>query len=115
VVGNLARTATQLAADNAALDGIAAAVLEGARAGDPSAAGLAVTALAGLAPAIRTRALHLWARQLGTPGAALSHRHVAALDALVTSWHGQGPTRLPGDIAVARRAGVLLRVDERDV
>jgi hypothetical protein len=61
--------------------------------------------------AVRARALHAWARDLGAPGAALSHRHVAALDALVTGWHGQGPTALPGGIVVARRAGDLVRVD----
>jgi tRNA(Ile)-lysidine synthase len=71
-------------------------------------AGLRVAELAGLLPAVRTRVLHAWCRELGAPGAALSHRHVAALDALVTAWHGQGPVWLPGGIAVARR-GELLR------
>jgi tRNA(Ile)-lysidine synthase len=51
--------------------------------------------------------LHAWARELGAPGAALSHRHVLALDALVTDWHGQGPASLPGGIVVGRRAGDL--------
>jgi tRNA(Ile)-lysidine synthase len=54
--------------------------------------------------------LHGWARELGVPGGALSHRHVAALDALVMSWHGQGPTMLPGGVVVARRDGVLVRL-----
>jgi tRNA(Ile)-lysidine synthase len=40
----------------------------------------------------------------------MSHRHVAALDALVTDWHGQGPTSLPGGIVVGRRSGALVRV-----
>jgi tRNA(Ile)-lysidine synthase len=74
-----------------------------ARTGD----GLSVRVLAGLDPALRGRVLHAWARELGAPGGALSHRHVAALDALITDWHGQGPTALPGGIAVARRDGVL--------
>jgi tRNA(Ile)-lysidine synthase len=69
-----------------------------------------VAALAGLDVAVRTRVLHAWARELGAPGAALSHRHVAALDALVAAWRGQGPAFLPGGIAVARREGVLVRV-----
>jgi tRNA(Ile)-lysidine synthase len=55
--------------------------------------------------------LHLWARELGAPGGALSHRHAAALDALVTDWHGQGATSLPSDIRVARRDGQLVRLD----
>jgi tRNA(Ile)-lysidine synthase len=106
VVDNLARTAGQLAADTAALDALAAAALAGARTGD----GLAVEALTGLPVAVRTRVLHAWAAELGASGGALSHRHVAVLDALVTAWHGQGPTALPGGIVVARRANVLVRL-----
>jgi tRNA(Ile)-lysidine synthase len=109
VVDNLARTAGQLAADTAALDALAAAALAGARTGD---GGLRVDALAALPVAVRTRVLHAWAAELGAPGGALSHRHVEALDALVTAWHGQGPTSLPGGIVVARRAGDLIRVVE---
>jgi tRNA(Ile)-lysidine synthase len=107
VVANLARTAALTAADAAFLDQVAAAALTAGR----SPAGLAVAALTDLAPAIRSRVLHAWARELGAPGAALSHRHVFALDALVTDWHGQGPAALPGGIAVARRAGDLVHVD----
>jgi tRNA(Ile)-lysidine synthase len=107
VVDNLARTAAQLASDNALLDGLAGEALAAAR----TPGGLSVEMLTGLAPAIRTRVLHAWAKELGAAGGALSHRHVAALDALITGWHGQGPTALPGDIRVARRAGELVRVD----
>lgn len=102
VVDNLARSATLIAADNTALDDLAAR----ARA----TGGLEVAALAALPTAIRTRVLHGWARELGVAGGALSHRHVAALDALVTGWHGQGPATLPGAIVVARRDGVLVRL-----
>ncbi|WP_319461582.1 tRNA lysidine(34) synthetase TilS [Micromonospora sp. RTP1Z1] len=108
VLDNLARTARMVAADTAALDGLAAAAL--ADAGSP-AGGLAVDALAALPAAVRTRVLHAWARELGATPAALSHRHVAALDALVTEWHGQGAVHLPGGLRVARRAGRLTRVD----
>jgi tRNA(Ile)-lysidine synthase len=104
VVDNLARTATQLAADNAALDALAATALAAARV----SAGLSVGSLAALSDAVRTRVLHAWARELGAPGGALSHRHVVALDALVVDWHGQGPTMLPDGIVVARRAGDLV-------
>ncbi|GGL03461.1 tRNA lysidine(34) synthetase TilS [Mangrovihabitans endophyticus] len=112
VVDNLARTATQLAADNAVLDELAARARETAetadvRPGAPAPA-LSVPVLAGLAPAVRTRLLHAWARGLGAPGGDLSHRHVDALDALITDWHGQGVTALPGGIGVVRRDGVLL-------
>lgn len=103
VVDNLARTATQLAADTAALDALAAVALA-ARTAD---GGLAVAGLRELPDAVRTRVLHGWARELGAGGSALSHRHVAALDALVTGWHGQGSVHLPGGIQVRRRAGTL--------
>ncbi|MEU1839825.1 tRNA lysidine(34) synthetase TilS [Micromonospora chersina] len=104
VVGNLARTARLLAADTAALDELAGAALVEVRAAD---GGLSVDGLAALPPAVRTRVLHAWARELGAPPAALSHRHVAALDALVTDWHGQGPAHLPGGLPVRRQAGRL--------
>jgi tRNA(Ile)-lysidine synthase len=106
VVDNLARTATQLAVDNQALDELAEAALTGARGSD----GLVISALVELPDAVRTRVLHAWARELGAPGSALSHRHVAALDALVVGWHGQGPTTLPDGIVVGRRSGALIRV-----
>ena len=106
VVGNLARTAALLAADNAALDDLAGAALERAR----SAEGLSVPELTGLVDAIRSRVLHRWARELGAPGGALAYGHVTALDALVTDWHGQGPACLPAGIAVARRGSDLVRV-----
>jgi tRNA(Ile)-lysidine synthase len=135
VVDNLARTAAQLAVDNAALDELAVAALAAVRVpavggpaaagmGDegsgpaavgPADAGLAVGGLAALLGAVRTRVLHMWARELGAPGGALSHRHVAALDTLVTDWHGQGPTQLPGDISVARQDGVLVRIAPPDM
>jgi tRNA(Ile)-lysidine synthase len=99
VVANLARTARLLAADAEALDALAAAATQAAGEED---GGLRVAVLADLMPAVRTRVLHRWALDLGVPGAALSHRHVGALDALVVGWHGQGPVHLPGGISVAR-------------
>jgi tRNA(Ile)-lysidine synthase len=102
VVTNLARTASLVAADNAALDSLAAAFLAGS-----SSPGLVAADLVTLMPAVRTRVLRAWARSLGAAGSALSHRHIAALDALVTDWHGQGPVALPGGIQVHRRDGVL--------
>lgn len=112
-VENLARTAAMLAADTAALDALAADALEAARVAVPAGApgsALAVPVLRGLVPAVRTRVLHAWARELGAAPAALGHRHVRALDALVTDWHGQGPVHLPGAIRVARRHDALVVV-----
>lgn len=103
VVPNLARTARLLAADNDYLDTQAGLALDHCA----SDGGLSTERLTLLEPALRTRVLHAWARSLGVPGAALSHRHIAALEALVTGWHGQGPTMLPGGITVARSSGTL--------
>ncbi|MGQ5259230.1 tRNA lysidine(34) synthetase TilS [Micromonospora sp. ZYX-F-536] len=108
VLDNLARTALLVAADNAALDELAETALAAARHPD---GGLSVSALAGLVPAVRGRVLHTWARELGAPPGALSHRHVNALDALITEWHGQGPADLPGGVRVLRRDGRLSPVN----
>lgn len=105
VVDNLARTARQLAADNAALDALAGQALAAARTVDGT---LSTDVLRDLPDAVRTRVLHAWAQELGAGGSALSHRHVAALDALVMAWHGQGPAYLPGEVSVRRRAGHLV-------
>ncbi|MFF0368029.1 tRNA lysidine(34) synthetase TilS [Micromonospora sp. NPDC005087] len=107
VLDNLARTARLVAADNAALDELAETALAAARCSD---GGLSVRALAGLVPAVRGRVLHTWARELGALPGALSYRHVNALDALITKWHGQGPADLPGGIRVLRRADRLAPV-----
>ncbi|WP_344138231.1 tRNA lysidine(34) synthetase TilS, partial [Luedemannella flava] len=104
VVDNLARTATLVAADTRALDAQAFDALSAAR--TPEGA-LRVSALVDLPDAIRTRVLHAWARDLGVPGAALSYVHIAAVDALLTSWHGQGPIPLPGALTVTRTGGLL--------
>jgi hypothetical protein len=62
---------------------------------------------ASLADPIRTRVLHHWATTIGVPRASLSHRHVAVIDALVTNWHGQGATQLPGGFSVHRSGHFL--------
>ncbi|MFG2037743.1 tRNA lysidine(34) synthetase TilS [Dactylosporangium sp. NPDC048998] len=121
VVDNLARTARLVGADSNYLDELAAEALEKALddgggiasddgpigSGAPRVPGLSVDALVRLPGPIRTRVLHAWALRLGAPGSALSHRHVAALDALVVNWHGQGAVALPDSLWVARADGVL--------
>ncbi|HEY0000157.1 MAG TPA: tRNA lysidine(34) synthetase TilS [Actinoplanes sp.] len=106
VVANLARSAEQIAADNAVLEELATEAYDRAR----TAGGLSASALAEMAPAVRTRVLHAWCQRLGAPGGQLSHRHVVALDTLITQWHGQGAVHLPGGILVERRAGELVRL-----
>jgi tRNA(Ile)-lysidine synthase len=120
----LARSAAQLSADCAALDAIAhaeewriqLAVPPGS--GPPGQDGeedeatilsvADIDGLGALAPAIRTRVLRQAALLAGCPGGSLTAAHVAALDALVTGWHGQRGSDLPGAIRAQRRYGRLL-------
>lgn len=105
----LARTADLLREDLTALDDWAAAVVTTppGRSG-PAGRGidLDVTALTELPRAVRTRVLRHWARAVGA--APLSAERTAALDALVTGWHGQGPVNLPGGVSVRRASGRLV-------
>ncbi|KXO94658.1 tRNA(Ile)-lysidine synthetase [Tsukamurella pulmonis] len=102
VADSLARTAASLRADNDALDALAPA---------PSEADLEVEAVAGLPAALRLRALRTWLA--GRGARALTGAHLVAVDALVTDWHGQGPTAIPGGSAGRRlqvhRTGGILR------
>ncbi|MBN1171384.1 MAG: tRNA lysidine(34) synthetase TilS [Micromonosporaceae bacterium] len=104
---NLARTAGMLAADVEFLEAAAARAQVGAAASD---GGLLVAELAALAPALRRRVLHRWCLGLGAAPAALSSRHIEALDALVTRWHGQKAVHLPTGVRVIRRCGQLERI-----
>ncbi|GMA18140.1 hypothetical protein GCM10025862_01610 [Arsenicicoccus piscis] len=105
-----------------ATDWLAARAATDPRPGAP----LDVAALAALPRAVRTRVLRLAALRVapgaGAPAAgaptagAPSATQVAAMDRLVTGYHGQGPVALPGGVRVARvRAGtpgiVFTRVD----
>jgi tRNA(Ile)-lysidine synthase len=109
VAAALARTAGLLRADADALDGIAAA--EADKLGGPAAArdyGWPAAELATLPEAIRHRLLRLAALAAGCPAGSLSHRHVARMDDLVMSWHGQRWADLPGGVRCGRRYGRLL-------
>ena len=96
VSANLARSARLLRDDADALDGYAAGAA--ADAGDPHTDGMDCALLAALPAAVRRRVLH-------SLGAGLTGAHVDALDALVTSWRGQGPVALPGGVLAGRRSG----------
>jgi tRNA(Ile)-lysidine synthase len=67
-----------------------------------------IEGLAELAPAVRSRVLRQAALAAGCPAGSLAAGHIAALDALVTGWHGQRWTDLPGVIRARRRYGKLL-------
>lgn len=105
VIANLARTAGLIAADNEVLDALAADELTAATS-DVNA--LSIARLAMLPDAIRTRVLRLFALETGATPSALSHRHIAALRALVTDWHGQGAVSLPGGVQVIRRGEQMM-------
>jgi tRNA(Ile)-lysidine synthase len=102
----LARTAGQLREDLDALDELAAAARTPGE-------DLRVDDVAGLAPAMRRRVLRLWLREGAVPD--LQAVHLAAVDALLVRWHGQGRVDLPGGAGVVRTSGrlVLLGPDDR--
>jgi tRNA(Ile)-lysidine synthase len=65
--------------------------------------------------AVRTRLLRLAIYAVGAPSGSLSADHVSAVEALITSWHGQGEVSLPGGVKAARKSGrlsLLPHVDE---
>jgi tRNA(Ile)-lysidine synthase len=101
----LARSAVQFRADAELLDDLAAARAEQVRGADGA---WDAGPLAGLPDAIRTRVLRQAAIAAGCPPGALTAGHVAALDALVSSWHGQRWADLPGGVRGVRQRGKLL-------
>ena len=99
IAAALARTAALLRADADALDGWA----ERARAEAAGAEGdLDIAVLAALPAAVRRRVLRAAAVSAGAPAGSLAAVHVDALEALVTTWHGQGPVDLPGGVGGRR-------------
>jgi tRNA(Ile)-lysidine synthase len=97
----LARTAALLRADLDALDDLAAAHLA-ALGGD---GGLPAGQVAALPEALRTRVLRGWLRAAGVRD--LQAVHLAAVDALLVRWRGQGRVDLPGGAGVVRASGRL--------
>ena len=100
----LARSARQLQADAEVLEDLAAKQAERVR----DSGGWRADLLAGLPAAIRTRVLRQAAIGAGCPPGALTAGHIDALDALVTSWHGQRWADLPGGVRGQRQRGRLL-------
>jgi tRNA(Ile)-lysidine synthase len=97
----LARTAALLRQDLDALDDLAAAEFGRLH----SDGGLPVIGLTALAGAVRGRVLRIWLHSRSISD--LQGVHLAAVDALLTRWHGQGPVALPGGAAVVRASGRL--------
>nr|WP_211222424.1 tRNA lysidine(34) synthetase TilS [Actinokineospora enzanensis] len=107
VAGALARTAAQLRDDLSALDALAADALTQATVDTD----LDVAHLTPQPPAIRRRVLRMWLLQRGTP--ELTDAHLRAVDDLISHWHGQRGTALPGGL-VARRAHGRLTCEAPD-
>lgn len=124
VTDALSRTADLLRADADALDGWAQQALADAKRGETevlqkrhlnhpdhelSGSGLSldVPTLTELPQAIRFRVLRRAAIEAGSPPVDLTAAHVAAIDALVTSWRGQRGIDLPGRVRATRKGRVL--------
>ena len=98
----LARTASLLRDDADALDQLTEKTAQG-----HDLASLEIEFLAGLPKAIRTRLIRRAIYAQGAPMGSVTADHVSAVEALVTSWHGQGEISLPGGVKVARISGRL--------
>jgi len=102
VAAALARSADQLREDADLLDALADDAL--ARLG-PDGGAVDVDAMLALPRPVRTRVWRRLAVAAGAPAGQLSTRHTDACDALLTSWHGQGPVSLPGPLTAVRSGG----------
>ena len=102
IAAALSRSAAILRDDADALDEMAQAVISRVDLKD-----LDCAALAELPRAIRSRVLRAAIYAAGAPVGSLSADHLAAVEALVTSWRGQGEASLPGGVKVARISGRL--------
>ena len=98
IIDALVRTANLLRDDSDALDAMAREFWNK----DQS---LAVDELEQLPRAVRTRVLRIAIREFG--GEPLSMDQVAAVEALVTNWKGQGEVSVPGGVKVSRISGRL--------
>ncbi|MQY24484.1 tRNA lysidine(34) synthetase TilS [Nocardia aurantia] len=96
VAAALARTGEQLRADGEVLDELAGKLLRAAGDG----ATLKIETLATAPVAVRRRAVRAWLLDGGAK--ALTDKHLRAVDALVTDWHGQGGVAIGGGVAGTR-------------
>jgi tRNA(Ile)-lysidine synthase len=102
IAAALARSAALLRDDADALDAIASAEISRHNLTD-----LECSELELLPRAIRTRILRTAIYAAGAPSGSISADHIGAVEALVTSWHGQGLVSLPGGVKVERISGRL--------
>ena len=98
----LARTAGLLRDDADALDDLAAQEISRLNLTD-----IDCEYLLALPRALRTRVIRAAIYACGAPVGSITADHVAATEALVTSWRGQGALNLPGGVKVERISGRL--------
>ena len=102
IAAALARSAALLRDDADALDAIASAEISRHNLTD-----LECSELELLPRAIRTRILRSAIYAAGAPSGSISADHIGAVEALITSWHGQGLVSLPGGVKVEPISGRL--------
>jgi len=102
IAAALARSAGILRDDADALDEIAQSEISAS-----DLANLDCEHLSTLVRAIRSRVLRAALYAAGAPSGSITADHLAAVEALVTSWHGQGAVSLPGGVKVERISGRL--------
>jgi tRNA(Ile)-lysidine synthase len=100
IIEALGRTAKILREDADALDQLAAEY----RTAHPD---LVVEDLAALPKAIRIRVLRAAIYEAGAPLGSITASHIEPVEALITSWRGQGEASLPGGVKVSRISGRL--------
>ena len=102
IAAALSRSASILRDDADALDAIAQTEIS-----HSDLANLDCEHLATLARAIRSRVLRAAIYAAGAPSGSITADHLSGVEALVTSWRGQGPLSLPGGVKVERISGRL--------
>jgi len=98
----LARSAGLLRDDADALDDWAAQEFHRL---DPES--MEISRLEALPRAIRSRLLRAAMYACGAPPGSITADHVSTVEAMVTSWHGQGEVSLPGGVKARRISGRL--------
>ncbi|HUW88577.1 MAG TPA: tRNA lysidine(34) synthetase TilS [Candidatus Paceibacterota bacterium] len=102
IAAALARSASLLRDDADALDEWAMSEFEKV---DPTSMDIAALAL--LPRAVRSRVIRAAIYANGAPPGSISLEHLNPIEALVTSWSGQGAVSLPGGVKVERLSGRL--------
>ncbi|CAN1526243.1 MesJ tRNA(Ile)-lysidine synthase MesJ [Candidatus Nanopelagicaceae bacterium] len=102
IAAALSRSASILRDDADALDEIAQREISGF-----DLTNLGCEELETLPRAIRSRVLRAAIYAAGAPSGSITADHLTAVEALVTSWRGQGALSLPGGVKVERISGRL--------